>query len=63
MASAEKSSIYYVTEYKYRGKTQTYRTKSLTPVHERLRKDHQGTTMKCDPSVPWPFGVYAEVVQ
>ncbi|WNM70174.1 hypothetical protein [Myxococcus phage Mx1] len=58
-----KTSIYHVTTYKHNGKTKTYRTKALTPVHEHLRKKFEGTTMRCDPSKPWPFGVYAEVVE
>jgi hypothetical protein len=57
-------STYYLTEYTMKnGNSGRYRTNSLTPHHERIRKASvSAKTMKCDPSVPWPFGVWAEVI-
>lgn len=62
-------AIYYQTDYvivrKRTGKKEfhTYRTKSLTEMHKRIRDAYPGsTTIKCDTSVKWMFGTYAEVV-
>jgi hypothetical protein len=60
-------AIYYVTYYiettKGQKKSRTYTTKSLTPFHESIRSRYPGSrTVKCDTSIKWPFGVFAEVV-
>lgn len=67
--------VYYETTYKTfrrrRGprsektlRTRRYRSKELTPEHARLRESSAGSadTCRCDTSIPWPFGVYAEVI-
>lgn len=64
-------SVYYLTKYtiwqprKKQEKTGSYVTKSLTGMHQVIREGKytlSATTMKCDPSVDWPFGVFAEVI-
>lgn len=61
------SSIFYVTE----GWTEKdgvrkrfqYRTKKLTPYHQRLREAHpRSRTLEFDTSVPWPFGTFCRIV-
>jgi hypothetical protein len=54
--------IYYVTYYSHKKKHYQYQTKSLTPYHTRIRESYGGRTCKCDTSIKWPFGVYAEIV-
>jgi hypothetical protein len=68
--------IYFVTFYSVpTGKTKRkgmktvpvfesreYRTKSLTPMHPHIRNTYGGRTVRCNTEVPWPFGVYGEVV-
>ena len=38
-----------------------YETKSHTNMHKHLREKYNVYTLKCDDSIPWPFGVFAEV--
>jgi hypothetical protein len=68
--------IYYQTSWSQlvkkrkgpkKGKTvkehKTYETKSLTSMHTIIRREYQhAITLKCDTSIPWPFGVWAEVI-
>lgn len=54
--------IYYETQFKKGSKWHPYRTKSLTPTHDRLRAQFKVDTVKCDTSIPWVFGIWAEVV-
>ena len=60
--------IYYQTKYikfvKGQKKFLTYETKKLTGMHQNIRNIYPGSvTIMCDTSIPWPFGVYAEVVK
>lgn len=57
------SPVFYVTQYISKGKSCQYRTKSLTDFHAHIRETFPGSrTLKFDPTVKWPFGMYAEVV-
>jgi hypothetical protein len=41
----------------------SYETKSLTGLHSQIRQRYIGArTLRCDDSISWPFGVYAEVI-
>lgn len=64
--------IWYETKYtqwyprKKVEKTHTYRTKSLTSLHAEIHKGknvRKAVTLKCDDSIKWPFGVWAEVIE
>jgi len=56
-------SIYHVTHYSHNGKARKYQTKALTPMHEYIRvKYPKAYTVRCDPSIPFPFGVWSEVI-
>ena len=40
-----------------------YETKSLTEMHTHISETFKGAkTLRCDDSVKWPFGVFAEVI-
>ena len=54
--------VWFETTYTHNGKRHVYRTREHTPTHARLCRDYQGRTVRCDKSIPWPFGTYAEVV-
>jgi hypothetical protein len=67
MAKRNDSPVYYVTHWvevkNGKKKAREYATKSLTPMHEHLRKTFSsGYTVKCDKSVKWPLGVWAEII-
>jgi hypothetical protein len=63
------ATIYYVTEATKQGHPKRiYRTRALTQSHHNYhdwasKHGWSCTTMMCDTSVKWPFGVFAEVVR
>lgn len=67
MTTTKSGTIWHETRWMSAGKWETYRTRSLTDMHAILRKreadaGRRGDTLRCDTSVEWPFGVYAEIV-
>ena len=55
----------YHTFWKQGTKQGTYKTKSLTDYHKHIHtsgKTDYASTMELDTSIPWPFGVYAEII-
>lgn len=55
--------IYFETKYKRGGRMCVYQTKTLTDTHQRIRDKYKpATTCKCDTSIKWAFGVWAEVI-